>query len=212
MIPKTLEEHISPASTAVLVIDVQNDFCSPEGSLAVEHNLDRTAVPAIISRINRLVEEARRAGGLVIFVRECVNAAYATATQWALCEREGDFSVAKEGTWGAEFCSDLAPPLPNEQVIIKRNYDAFQDTPLELLLRSNGIQTLIFTGFATNVCVETTARHAYILGYYVVVVEDCTGADFPGEHEAALNNIRGYFGKVATAHEIEQIWDDQPRE
>ena len=96
--------------------------------------------------------------------------------------------------------------MAGEPVFTKWNYDAFDSTDLELWLHSRGIRTTVFVGFTTNVCVETTARHAYIRGFHVVVAEDCTGAPSWSEHEAALVNIRNYFGRVAPSTEIASAW------
>ena len=97
--------------------------------------------------------------------------------------------------------------MPDEYVITKYHYDAFEDTDLALLLGSRGVKTLLMTGFLTNVCVETTARHGYIKGYYIVVVSDCTDAATEQEYEATLYNIKKFFGKVATSGEIKKVWD-----
>ena len=74
--------------------------------------------------------------------------------------------------------------------------NTYENTDLDLLLRSRGIQTLLMTGFITNVCVETAARHGYIKGYYVIVVSDCTEAATESEHKASIYNIATYFGRA----------------
>ena len=100
----------------------------------------------------------------------------------------------------------MIPPMDGEPVITKWNYDAFEDTDLHLFLRSKGIETLLMSGFASNICVETTARHGYIKGYYIVVVSDCTDAFTSDAYEATMSNIRSHFGKVATSEEIMSLW------
>jgi len=119
----------------------------------------------------------------------------------------GDIPIAREGSDGVNWYSGIVKPLPNEYIITKRHYDAFEDTELELLLQGNGIKTLIFTGFTTNVCVETTARHGYIKGYWIILVSDCTDAFTQREYESAIFNIEKYFGKVATSSEIVEAWE-----
>jgi nicotinamidase-related amidase len=101
----------------------------------------------------------------------------------------------------------MIPPLADESVITKWQYDAFEDTELHLLLQAQGIKTLLMTGFTSNVCVETTARHGYIKGYYIVLVSDCAGAPTTPEHESTVFNIRTYFGHVATSEQLGTIWD-----
>ena len=75
------------------------------------------------------------------------------------------------------------------------------------MLRSTGIKSLILTGVATNVCVESTARDGFMKDYYIVMVSDCTAAESTAEHEAALHNIRNYFGAVASSDKIMAAWD-----
>ena len=108
---------------------------------------------------------------------------------------------------GAEWYSEVTKPLPNEHVVDKWHYDAFEDTNLDLLLSSRGIKTLLMTGFVANVCVETTARHGYIKGYYTVLVSDCTDSPTQQEYESTVFNIGNYFGSVATSAEIVKIWE-----
>ena len=118
-----------------------------------------------------------------------------------------NIELVKEGDYGSDWYSEITRPLPNEYVITKFHYDVFEDTDLDLLLSSSGIKTLLLTGFNTNVCVETSARHGYIKGYYIVVVSDCTDAPTQQEYKATLFNIKTYFGKVARSDEIIEIWE-----
>ena len=105
-----------------------------------------------------------------------------------------------------EWYNEMIPPKNSEPIVRKWHYDAFEDTELDLLLKTNGIKTLLMTGFISNVCVETTARHGFIKGYYIVAVSDCTDAPTKQEYESAMYNIRIYFGKVATSREITALW------
>ena len=113
----------------------------------------------------------------------------------------------KEGSTGADWYSEVTKPLPDEYVVTKWHYDAFEDTNLDLLLSSRGIKTLLVTGFMTNVCVETTARHGYIKGYYIILVSDCTDAPTQREYESTVFNIKNYFGKVEMGAEIARVWE-----
>lgn len=88
----------------------------------------------------------------------------------------------------------------------KHRYGAFESSDLDLVLRSRGIRTVVMTGVATNVCVETTARQAFLRDYYVVFTSDCTAAYSQAEHEATLQNIDAFFGAVVTADEISACW------
>ena len=88
----------------------------------------------------------------------------------------------------------------------KHRYGAFESTDLDLVLRSQGIRTVIMTGVATNVCVETTARQAFLRDYYVVFTNDCTATYDQAMHEATLRNIDAFFGQVVGAEEIANCW------
>ncbi len=118
-----------------------------------------------------------------------------------------NIEVVREESHGSDWYPEVGKPLPDEYAISKYHYDAFEDTDLGLLLGSLGVKTMLMTGFNANVCVETTARHGYIKGYYIVLVSDCTDTITEAEYLATLNNIKKYFSKVATSSDITKIWD-----
>ena len=91
----------------------------------------------------------------------------------------------------------------------KHRYSAFQGTDLELILRSNGIKTIIPTGVATPVCVESTVRDGYMRDFYVVLAKGCVAARHLEEHNATISNINKYFGMVTTSEEIISAWQSQ---
>jgi len=89
--------------------------------------------------------------------------------------------------------------MESDCIVTKHRFSAFAGTDLDLILRSKGIETILCTGLATNVCVETTARDGVNRNYNVILLEDCCAAFDPGEHQAALNNINKYFGVVTSS-------------
>jgi ureidoacrylate peracid hydrolase len=91
-------------------------------------------------------------------------------------------------------------------VVTKHRFDAFLNTDLETILRAHDVKTVVLTGVATNVCVETTARQAFVRDYYVVVVSDATAAYSAEEHDAALRTIDRYFGQVVGVDQLAAIW------
>ncbi len=204
----TLEEKLNPQWTALICIDYQNDFCHPEGSLG-KCGFDVAPMAAIASRLGRLIDNTRAAGVPVIFVRNI----YATDQNWYLSDvsisqvkkslRGLHFSVphCKKDTWGWDYYGEVRPHQGDCEVI-KHRYDAFIDTDLHLILRSRGIRTLIICGVTTNVCVESTTRHAYFLDYYCVVPRDCVAAYGDDLHEMALKNIDFLFGEVSESDRI----------
>jgi ureidoacrylate peracid hydrolase len=197
-----LAERLVPARSALLVIDVQNDYCHPNGSLG-RHGADLGSVAPALANIQRLIEAARTAGAAVIFIRNW-HEAWANSAGWrARVPRQSGAGEAR--SWGAEFCG--VTPVPGEPVIDKQRYDAFIGTPLDSGLRALGRSTLVMTGFGTNVCVESTARHAVFLDYHIVFASDATGtADGQAAHEATLATIARHFGPVAATADILAAW------
>ncbi len=204
----SLDEKLDPNWTALVCIDYQNDFCAAGGSLD-RCGLDVAPMAAIAPSLGRLVDEARDAGVPIIFVRN----SYTTKQGWYLSDvsyaqsqrtlqgLNHDIPHCEAGTWGWDYHGDVRP-RDDDCEIIKHRYDAFIDTDLDLVLRSRGIRTLIVCGVTTNVCVESTTRHAFFLDYYCVVPGDCVAAYGDGSHEMALRNIDFLFGEVADGDRI----------
>jgi nicotinamidase-related amidase len=202
----TLEAQVDPRHAALVVIDVQRDFCSNEGVMAARFGLDLSAIQEAVPRLNALVDSARAERVPVVWVREVFAPERMLPNQRVIHGDGDEVLLIRSDSHGIDWYEGLTPPLAGEPVFTKWNYDAFDSTDLELWLRTRGIRTTVFVGFTTNVCVETTARHAYIRGFHVVVAGDCTGAPSATEHEAALVNIRSYFGRVAESGEIAGAW------
>jgi ureidoacrylate peracid hydrolase len=116
--------------------------------------------------------------------------------------------VCESGAWNGDFYG--IKPGPDEVIVTKHRYGAFEASDLDLVLRSRGIRTVIMTGVATNVCVETTARQAFLRDYYVVFTSDCTATYGQAEHEATLVNIDQFFGQVVSADDIIACWTGAP--
>lgn len=198
-----LNELVDPKHAAILVIDVQNDFCHPEGGQA-KQGREISAMTAVVPNIITLIKEGRKAGVPVIFVRGCHN----KLTRSEVWENKkggpGRTLLCEEGTWGAEFYQ--VKPLPGECVVSKSRYSAFIGTNLDLILRSSDVKTLIMSGVTTNTCVESTARQGFMMDYNIVFLEDCTATHYIEEHKAALNNIEQNYGFVRPSTELFSIW------
>jgi ureidoacrylate peracid hydrolase len=205
----SLGEIADPSHSALIVIDVQHDFCSERGAMAERFGFDMKEIREAVPRLNAFVEECRAAGVFVVWVREVFADSRMHPNQKALWGAGDDIWLIREDGDGIDWYEDVVGPGPGEPVITKWQYDAFEDTELDLLLKSRGIETLLMTGFTTNVCVETTARHGYIKGYYIALVEDCAGAPTPEEHRSGVFNIGTYFGKVTTSDELAGLWQRQ---
>ena len=212
----SLEDKLRPEHTAIIVVDVQHDFCSHGGYMHQEgHPLDM--VEAMLPKMEMLLGEARRIGVPRIFLQ----AQYATSSNWYLSQvwldrarranpRGGHikYPVCQEGAWGFDLVESVRAYSEDENAIVlkKHRYSGFVNTELDLILRSRGIQTVVVTGVATNVCVESTARDAFMRDYFVILPSDCCAAYSENEQQATLANIRQYFGQVATAEEVIAAW------
>ncbi len=209
---QTLSEKVQPEHAAVLIVDVQNDFCAEGGALHREGR-DLSLAQAMVPRLARFLDAARAARVPLVWIRNVYN----TDANWYLSEvwleqamrrRKGNYvehPVCQPNAWNGDFYG--VRPLPDEVIVTKHRYGAFESTDLDLTLRSRGIRTVIMTGIATNVCVETTARQAFLRDYYVVFTSDCTATYAQADHEATLRNIDNFFGQVAAAEEIVSCWE-----
>lgn len=200
-----IREWVDPKRTAVVVIDVQNDFCHPEGSMA-KVGEDVSMAEQMVPRLIAFIDEARRMKVPIIYTQVIHNPwTDSPARRKRLQSRRIDLTNhCWQGSWGADFYKVV--PRQDEPIVAKHRYDAFHNTDLDLILRSMGAQTLIMTGVATNVCVETTSREAYCRDYSVVFLEDCTATYDREDHQATLVNIKKSFGVVTTSKEIIKTW------
>ncbi len=205
---KTLKDRCDPRYAALIVVDVQNDFVSPEGS-AGKRGDDVGAAIAMIPNLTRLIDQARKVGLTIVYIRTTHSEWTDTASWIYRTSQKSGLSTCREGTWGAEFYDGIAP-LPSERVVIKHRYSAFINTDLNTVLKARGIQSILVCGVATNVCVETTARDGYMYDYYVTMIDDCSAAYDAKLHTGTLENIRRHFGLVASSHQIIETWSGLP--
>jgi ureidoacrylate peracid hydrolase len=200
-----LREILDPSRSALLVIDVQNDFCSPEGNTAksgrsIAHGLE------MVPRLIEFIDVARKHKVPVIFVTAMGTPATESVPWLSRTSDVPKPGNCREGSWGAELYG--VNRLPDELMIVKHRNNSFHNTRLESVLRTLKVETVLVTGVATNVSVETTARDAVQRDYYVVLVEDCCAAYERAFHEGTVENIRSFFGRVASRAEVGSIWSD----
>jgi ureidoacrylate peracid hydrolase len=198
---------IPPAECALIVIDVQNDSCHDEGVFG-RAGLALGAIQAAALRVTGLVESARRARVPVIWVRT-EHGPFTDSRVWLDREVRSAGIICAAGSWGAEFYR--VRPAEGECVVVKHRYSAFVGTALEIVLRALGRPTLLMGGVTTNVCVESTARDAFMRDWRVVLVEDCAAAPTKSEHDSAVHNVRAYFGRVVEAAALEAGWVEPSR-
>lgn len=209
---ETLADKVQPAHTALIVIDMQNDFCA-KGGLVDCGGRDVSAAQEMAARLPALIESARKSGVLVVFVRSLYsmekNVFLSDVWLEQAARRQGGgytlTPVCGDGTWNGDYYGDIRP-LPGEIVVTKHRYSAFQSTDLELILRSNGIRTTVITGVSTNVCVETAARDSFLRDFYTVLVGDATAAYSAEEHNTTLKTIDRFFGEVTSIAELQALW------
>lgn len=207
-----IAQKADPAHSALLVIDMQNDFCAAGGMMDNE-GLDLSHVQTMANDLPKLIESARRAGTFVVFIRST----YSTSTNYYLSEswleqaqrtRRGSYidrAVCAPGSWNADFYGDVRP-LDTEPVVTKHRFSSFYNTDLDTILRSNDIKTVVLTGVATNVCVETAVRDACVRDYHVLMVANGTATYSSEDHAYSLKTIDRYFGEVVTADQVIKSW------
>lgn len=188
---------------AVVVIDAQNDFCHPDGLLA-RQGRDVARLEPAMQRLAAFLEDARAVDVPVIFVQNLHDES-SDRPEWLARHPERDRAQSCQvGTWGAEFCG--VGPIAGDHVVPKHRYSAFIGTRLTELLDELGRRSLLFTGFTTSVCVESSLRDAVCFDYLATLVEDCCGAYSARAHERAVESVQLGFGVVATSDRIVSAW------
>ena len=203
----SLAKKVSPESTALVIVDVQNDFCA-RGGFFDKRGEDLSFIQATVPKIKSLISEARKAGVAVIFIQAVYDPEFVSPVMAEQRERKGitKLPLCLTGSSGVDFFE--VSPLPSDIVVNKHRYSAFIGTDLDLILRSRAIKTLIMAGVATNVCVESTARDGYMHDYHIVFLEDCTATTDRELHAGTLENISRYFGQVCSSEEVTNIWKE----
>ena len=203
MIPE-LRALLTPDRCVLLVVDIQNDFCHDDGVFG-RAGLELGAIQAAVDRLLGLIDTARVARIPVIFIKTHHDR-WTNTPAWLTRHSRIRGDICATGSWGAEFYK--VSTGPDDRVVTKHRYSGFFGTDLEVILRSLGRSTVLLSGATSNVCVETTARDAFMRDYHVVLIEDCTGAPTKEEHEGTLHNMRTYFGHVADSHSVTALWHE----
>jgi ureidoacrylate peracid hydrolase len=196
------QEQIAPTRCVLLVVDVQNDYCHDDGAFG-RGGRDMRPIQAAVERVQDVVTVARRADVPIVWVRT-EHDRWTDSATWLDRNVRSAGAICPTGTWGAEFYR--VAPASGERVVVKHRYSPFVGTSLPVVLRALGRPVLAIAGVTTNVCVESTARDAFMQDWQVVLLEDCAAALTKAEHDAAVHNVRTYFGRVADATALERAW------
>ncbi len=213
--PKPLE--LDTQRTAVVVVDMQNGYVS-RGGLFDRRGFDLSQVPPVITSIRTLTTAARATGAKVIHIvtrhpQDLSDSGGPDSPAW---EKDSALKLKREqpewldlftfrDTWGAEIVTELKPE-EGDIVFEKVRYSAFFQTNLDTVLKTYRLKYLVFTGVATNLCVEATLRDAYYLGYFPILVTEATaslGPDFL--KEATIYNVRACYGWVTSSESVVRV-------
>ncbi len=203
----SIEEFVDPRHAAVIVVDMQNDFCHPDGHYARHGKSIQSMVDSVPGAV-RFVRAAQARGVLVAFVRQITlpqNMSDSPAWLRFKCRDGKTPEYTLKGSWGSDLVEGLVPG-ERDVVVDKHRPDAFFRTPLDGLLRARGIQSVIVLGNATEGCVESTVRGGSYHDYYMVVVRDLVSSPNPLLHEGSMRLFEARY-PLADAAQIQAIWN-----
>ena len=194
---------MDPKSTAVVLIEFQNDFTSDGGTLhqAVKPVMDKTDM---LAHAVETVKQARAMGAAIVHAPISFTDHYheLSPSPYGIVKGVVDSRSFRQGSWGAEIV-DVLKPAPGDIVIEgKRGLDGFASTNLDFILRSRGISTIALGGFLTNCCVESTMRTGYEKGYNVITLKDCTATLSEEEQSHAVEKNYPMFSRPMTHTEF----------
>jgi len=196
-----LKAKVNPAHTAILVIDMQKDYCC-EGGAFDRIGFDVQPAQRLAPHLNQFLEKARRVLKSIVHLKMTKISGLLSDAMQEHYARRG-IERKYDPAYG-EFYGVI--PVEGDTVIPKFKYSGFVSTYLDQFLRANHIETLIITGVATNVCVESTARDGFMRDYYVVVPRDLTEGTSPEAKEWSLRNIDMFFGEVTDSADLLTCW------
>lgn len=176
--------------TAVIVVDMVNDFCKPGGAMVLP------GYEALVEPQLAIIEAARASGAPVVWVHDSHRRNMRRDREWL---KRTPHCV--EGSWGTEIIEDLGA-RDDEIHLIKRRYSAFFGTDLDVTLKDMMVDQLVVIGVVTNICVRSTVHDGFFLGYEIVVPHDACAATGPREQESSLYDIGTHFGVVSDARTV----------
>ncbi len=198
-------DRLAPAHTALLAIDLQNDFVAEGGYIERVVGRSASACRAILPATTQLIEAARSSNVPVIWVVADYSHDKIPLPALARFAQRGWHGVCcAPGSPGADFAGPR--PLAGETVITKHSFSSFHGTTLEDELRRRGIETLAVAGVQTNACVDYAIREGFVRGFYIAVAEDCVASHMPDLHAATLKATGFLFGDVVPSSRLIERW------
>ena len=200
--------------TAVIVVDMQNAFLS-KGGMFDTFGWDISAAEGVIENNRKIIDAARQAGCKVVYLKMSYDPDYSNSggpesPNWykesglVMMRKNPEYwgKFVTQGSWDEEICEELKPGT-GDIIVRKQRYSGFAGTNLDLILKSHQVKYCLYTGVATNVCVESTLRDGYFLDYWPIVVSDAVNnAGPPITQEATFWNVEALFGWVTTTDDL----------
>jgi nicotinamidase-related amidase len=209
LICETLREVVHPKRTALLVVDMQNDYCGANGALDRDGG-DISMTSAVVPAVQAVLEGARQSGVRVVWIQQTwLTDGVSDSPAWQYMKQRNGIRQERcvDGTWGHRFVDGLAP-LEGEPVVRKHRSSGFIATNLDLVLRSSRIETVVVVGVMSEGCVESTARDAAFHDYYVVLTSDAMASDVQAWHDASVLTMSGRHDMVSW-RELVRLWNTE---
>jgi ureidoacrylate peracid hydrolase len=205
-----LAAWITPARTALVIIDMQVDFAAPEGRLG-QWGVDLSTVPPALAKAEALADAARKAGAPVVFVGLFTRPETDSISWRERMRRRGgdpdsDSGLCRAGEVGSDWYGPK--PLPGEAVVEKARYSGFHDAPLDKVLKGLGVDTLVVAGLTTECCVDCTVRDAFHLDYHVFVASDACAAYEADVHAASLKALELNCAILVETDQVITAWEE----
>lgn len=200
----TLSEKMTPSTTALIVVDIQNDFCSPDGVLA-KRGRDLSLMDPMIDKLESLIEIAKSKNILTLYTKQIYDRTKLNQLQLEQYDLDNKLVTCDISGEGCRFYR-LQPP--ENSVYVKYNFNVFSNYDFLKTLERNQIKSLVVTGVDAQFCVETAIRNGFDLGYKIVVPSDLIATN--GKKIEMINHtlelVRSTYGTVTSYSELESLW------
>lgn len=199
-----IEEKLNPIQTALIVIDIQIDFCSPNGVLG-KRGRDFTLINTMLDKLPSVIDLANKLRVLTLYTQQIYDPQKLNELQKEQYELDGKLITCDINTDGYKFYK-IDPP--QEDIYIKHNFNVFSNSTFQKRLEQNHIKTLVITGVDTQICVDTAVRNGFDLGYKIVLLEDCVATNMKHKeiHDKTIDLVRKSYGVVLSSTELFDIW------